>query len=882
MAELTRQLADPNVNYLRAQRGVAAGGVAEAVKVVGMGIEKVQGDSIKDGLKEDLEGLKAPDGSSGNDYTPLFVDHNSPEGAVVSKYEGGKVTVGGMSDLQKNHFDTTKKQIDKYKRIISSNPRQAESYRSRVEALVKTAVNRMPSIAGEIKQVASSTLGYDYEQAAKDEAAMAKEARADSKKRLDAMRSDALSLGVLGAVDTEEGLREYLRRADRRSRITDLEQGIKLRDELYKSANYDEKQKLDKLKHTADVSTAKLTAQKNAQEIAYNNKFWGSEANMKHKKAVLSYQKAVSDANKAAAEANTAGGDPVLKKLYKSSPEIRSQFSISYEREVMPEASKIFGSEITDSKSLSDAMFNGTAQQKEQFTMFLKNQLAEKNNIFASTYRGAFGKSETNYKAFRDGIVSPFFTTAIESMSQGGNRYTSMAEQSKYVTDAYKRAVNSTPGYQELQTALEMQKMLSDATGLPANKQSAAAKEMYGRVNKVLESLTHIDPNGYSTGAKFNIGSVPPKDAVGAMDTLIKAGSQATKAGRPTEIFMKPVKQMISSMVDNKGSVDSSLVQKGLIDKLNSTVFRKSLVNTMASDPNFKHDVQSVMVDHLQAMARAAQKSIEDGGGFTPVLKGLWHGEDWKRWDVVPEYDNGRISFKSKIKSSPESAKYIAELNKKYAKPLNNAIASFDHIGVNAESTIASVMVGTPWEESFSVSKSEGRKATPSEPSIDNETLKNSVYPSESRGSYSAVNKDTDASGKYQMMPKTAAPYLKKLGKTWADFKNFKDPENEALQEQVMDMDIETRTKYMKEEGIKITPFTYYMAHQQGARGLGDMFRIMEGKRVSDKEYKRLRQAMKQNAPKGWDKKDGTESEFLAKWEAQWRRDTNNAQASRG
>lgn len=68
--------------------------------------------------------------------------------------------------------------------------------------------------------------------------------------------------------------------------------------------------------------------------------------------------------------------------------------------------------------------------------------------------------------------------------------------------------------------------------------------------------------------------------------------------------------------------------------------------------------------------------------------------------------------------------------------------------------------------------------------------------------------------GKYQMGKTTAKPFLKKIGKTWSDFKR-----DGRVQEKVIRMFTDQNATGLKKMGLKPTPFNLWVAHNQGLGG---------------------------------------------------------------
>jgi len=118
-----------------------------------------------------------------------------------------------------------------------------------------------------------------------------------------------------------------------------------------------------------------------------------------------------------------------------------------------------------------------------------------------------------------------------------------------------------------------------------------------------------------------------------------------------------------------------------------------------------------------------------------------------------------------------------------------------------------------------------------SEPSLD-EIKKKIVKVETPNGKYTTVNKSSGAYGKYQIMPKTAKHYTKKLKMPHSKWKH---PEN---QDKIFIALLEDNIKNLKKYEFEVDAFTVYGCHQQGARGF---MCIMKNQNLSSKSYMRLR-----------------------------------------
>ena len=100
------------------------------------------------------------------------------------------------------------------------------------------------------------------------------------------------------------------------------------------------------------------------------------------------------------------------------------------------------------------------------------------------------------------------------------------------------------------------------------------------------------------------------------------------------------------------------------------------------------------------------------------------------------------------------------------------------------------------------------------------------------KGKYTTVNKSSGAYGRYQIMPKTAKHYTKKLNMNHSKWKN---PKN---QDKIFLALLSDNVKNLKDNGIEVNAFTVYGCHQQGARGFKT---IVNNKRMSAYSYEKLR-----------------------------------------
>ena len=103
-------------------------------------------------------------------------------------------------------------------------------------------------------------------------------------------------------------------------------------------------------------------------------------------------------------------------------------------------------------------------------------------------------------------------------------------------------------------------------------------------------------------------------------------------------------------------------------------------------------------------------------------------------------------------------------------------------------------------------------------------------------GSYHAHNKKSGAYGRYQIVPSTAKAYAKKLH---IPYYKWKQPHN---QDKIFKAMLKDNILALKQSGIKISAFSIYGVHQQGAGGFRS---IIKNRKLT----KRLERNLRVNLP---------------------------------
>lgn len=108
-------------------------------------------------------------------------------------------------------------------------------------------------------------------------------------------------------------------------------------------------------------------------------------------------------------------------------------------------------------------------------------------------------------------------------------------------------------------------------------------------------------------------------------------------------------------------------------------------------------------------------------------------------------------------------------------------------------------------------------------------------------GKYHVKNHSSGAYGRYQIMPSTAKYYAKKLK---IPKNKWKKPYN---QDKIFRAIMKANIKSLKKRGYKVSAFSLYATHQQGAGGFNA---IMKNKKLTKKLEKNLRQNLPSNLRK--------------------------------
>ncbi|WP_295420832.1 transglycosylase SLT domain-containing protein [Sulfurovum sp.] len=124
-------------------------------------------------------------------------------------------------------------------------------------------------------------------------------------------------------------------------------------------------------------------------------------------------------------------------------------------------------------------------------------------------------------------------------------------------------------------------------------------------------------------------------------------------------------------------------------------------------------------------------------------------------------------------------------------------------------------------------------------------------------GKYNTKNQKSGAYGRYQIMPSTAEYYAKKLH---ISIHQWKKPDN---QDKIFNAIMKDNILSLKRSGHKISAFSLYATHQQGAGGFNA---IIKNKPLTKKLEKRLRQNLPEKLRKV------KKSQLRTTWIRYWKR----------
>jgi len=137
------------------------------------------------------------------------------------------------------------------------------------------------------------------------------------------------------------------------------------------------------------------------------------------------------------------------------------------------------------------------------------------------------------------------------------------------------------------------------------------------------------------------------------------------------------------------------------------------------------------------------------------------------------------------------------------------------------------------------------------------EIIKKVVKHESTTGNYHARNRSSGAYGRYQIMPKTARAYAKKLK---IPYSQWKKPKN---QDRIFEAIMADNIRSLKRNGLKVSAFSLYGTHQQGAGGFKA---IIKNKTLT----KRLERNLRQNLPKKY--KHVSKANLKKTWMKYWKK----------
>ena len=137
------------------------------------------------------------------------------------------------------------------------------------------------------------------------------------------------------------------------------------------------------------------------------------------------------------------------------------------------------------------------------------------------------------------------------------------------------------------------------------------------------------------------------------------------------------------------------------------------------------------------------------------------------------------------------------------------------------------------------------------------EIVKKVVKYETTTGNYHTRNRRSGAYGRYQIMPRTAKAYSKKLK---IPASKWKTPHN---QDKIFKAILRDNIRSLKRNGIKISAFSIYGTHQQGAGGFNA---IMKNKKLT----KQLERNLRHNLPKKF--RSLSRAKLKRAWKKYWKK----------
>lgn len=484
-------------------------------------------------------------------------------------------------------------------------------------------------------------------------------------------------------------------------------------------------------------------------------------------------------------------------------------------------------------------------KKEQQATDAFYNSMAEGPKAVSGLYGDVLSKNASPYELTKEEIASGIVDPA-KARSVGNE---ALAKKLEWQIDAGETANKAVTADAFKESRPEMYLRIMDETrakGLPVlpgmveKYESAKLAEETASAKK-LEDVTKLKEDIYKdqlSNNKFLINTLPSKDG------SVQTGTDSE--GNP--IYMPTLKQQVNDqnkankIIDDKFTKGTSLINSTLSDyeTKNKVKFDETQKNTITGQMNklFRDEVAknpNVDPDLISQAVSEAAKKDDVGIIFTDNQPSI----DMKKFEADVKNSILNQSMADKIKAQQQVALQNSgsddNMPSKYemARELvfgTNAINTNRLAGINSKMDQLNM---TPEERRIAKAqewlKSEGlveqdkkdrfeefnpkNRISLSGKNSSEIGFKNAVAEVESGGDYNAVNKDSNAKGKYQFVDSTLNGLIKQSGNNHTIDQVMKSPE---LQEYYFDKLTVANKNDLISRGIKPNDFNMWLAHNLG------------------------------------------------------------------
>jgi tape measure domain-containing protein len=444
-----------------------------------------------------------------------------------------------------------------------------------------------------------------------------------------------------------------------------------------------------------------------------------------------------------------------------------------------------------------------------------------------------------------------------------------MEDQEKVIANLNKSGQSSTG---ETASLAESKKSYEELMGVITNY-----ADLFVRTNQKIGNASNEAKAALNTEAKLAAEGVRSAEAEASAD---KAAKTAKKAKLEVTIEAGKVLnkhgELVQGLVEKQATqtielTKSAVAAQYFADRLHGLSDAEARLSAETNNSILMlKEQQKIRIEGETATAGLRTKYLAGlkEAGITDNVQKEITGVKSRTDEVV----QAQLDFKRAVDETTERLKLQAETAKKVAEAIRDSTSAEANVSTSTGTGTAIVKAGNATPSQSKVD--EIAKAAEKHPQVitvidkvaketgnDPAVMRTMAY-IESRFNASAYNPKSGASGTYQFVGKTAEQY--------------------GLSGKQMDAESNTRAyvkllddnaKALKTFGIEVTGANLYLAHQQGAQGLADAYKVAQGGTLSAKDAARLQSNMRSN-PSGGD--DSTAAKFLANWTA----DYNTLEAS--